>query len=626
MPESDPRSDTGRFLAELRRRHVVRFSIAYAAAAFVVLQLAEIVFPAFGVGERELRFLVVAAVLGFIPSVVLAWIYDVTKDGIRRTESTTGRPPPRVTTLAAFALTTIGVSGGAGWYVVSHDLLAPVEISVAEAAPSLPGAIRSLAVLPMNDFSAEGGQEYLAAGMHDEIIAKLSMLEGIRVVSRTTSMRYANTMLSSPEIGHELGVDALIEGSVNRVGDQVRITLQIIHAASDTNIGTLQFDRGTDDLLALQSDVARAVAEEIGGGYGQDGFRTVAGIPPGAQDAYLRGKHEYDQGTSDGYQRALAFFQQAVDSAPQYAEAMAGLAGARFMLALEDPEARRAEIEQARGEAEAALALDSTSLEVRDLYDVMGRALFRMRRAESRAAGPGRGNGAALALREPDAVALDAAVLDTTWVAAMTTFAQRIEEGARASMIEGSAETARTTEARLLMAQGRYAEAIPILQPIVAGGSDIVEAWDQLLRSYVAVEEPMRAAEVVRRWSESGEAGALSVEQATRLRNAVERQGQRGYWSWRRDYLNNEVEQGREISRTELAAANAVMGDRDRAYDLLTAALEDREVRLLAVPNDPVWDPLRRDPRFREIERQIRVMRFDTSLRILSPATANTGN
>jgi TolB-like protein/thioredoxin-like negative regulator of GroEL len=625
MSEPDPWSDTGRFLAEMRRRHVVRFSIAYAAAAFVVLQLAEIVFPAFGVGERELRFLVVAVALGFIPAVVLAWIYDVTKDGIRRTTGPTEKPAPKVITLVAFALTTIGVSAGVGWYIVSQDALSPGDVVATQGVPATAQSIRSLAVLPLDDFSAEGGQEYIAAGMHDEIIAKLSMLDGVRVVSRTTSMRYSNTMLSSPEIGRELGVDALIEGSVNRSGDQVRITLQIIHAESDTHLGTLQFDRGVDDLLALQTDVAQAVAAEIGGTYEEADISTVASVSPAAQDAYLRGKFEYDRNTSEGYQQALELFQQAVDSVPDYADAMAGLAGARFLLALEDPQSRRAELEQARTEAEAALAMDSTSLVVRDLYDVIRRGLFQLRRSEARASGTtlARGNGGpGVRSGLPNVVAIDQAVIDTTWVAAMTTFAQRIEEGVRPSVIEGSGVTGQTTEGRLFMAQGRYAEAAQLLQEVVTNEPETPIAWDQLLRSYAALGEPMRAADVVESWSASGAEGAPSPDLAAELRRAVDLEGMRGYWTWRRDLLTDDPAAPAEVSQTELAAAEAALGNRDRAYELLEVALQNSETRLLAVPNDPTWDPLRGDPRFRAIERRIQRARFDTSLRILAGRSA----
>jgi predicted Zn-dependent protease len=171
----------------------------------------------------------------------------------------------------------------------------------------------------------------------------------------------------------------------------------------------------------------------------------------------------------------------------------------------------------------------------------MDRALVRMRRADGRPPVLPRPTGAAT---------VDTAVLDTTWVAAMTTFAQRIEERARASVVGGSGAVAATTEGRLLMAQGRFTEAVQVLRPVVEAQPEIVQAWDQLLRSYVALGEPTRAAEVVLRWSASGDPGAPSAAQASELRRAVERGGQRGYWSWRRDYLTSAQEEGLEVSLT----------------------------------------------------------------------------
>jgi TolB-like protein len=625
MIDQNPQSGTGRFFAEMRRRHVVRFIIAYAATAFVVLQLAEIVFPAFALGERGLRLLVVAVTLGFIPAVVLAWIYDITREGIRRTEEAAGRPPPRTVTLVAFGLTTVAVTGAVGWYMVTHDVFSPADPTPAVAAAPAPNQpIRSLAVLPLEDYSAEGGQAYLAAGMHDEIIAKLSMLDGVRVVSRTTSMRYANTMLTSPEIGRELGVDVLIEGSVNRAGDQVRINLQIIHAESDTHLQTLQFDRGADDLLALQADVAEAVADRIGGVYGAE-LVQVTSVPPAAQDAYMRGLYEYGRRTPEGYRNAFDLFQQAFDGAPGYAEALAGLAGTRFILALEDSVDRRAALEQAWAEAEEALALDSTSGAVQDLTGTIRRGISWMRRGDAGLGDLGaRRPGFGLpAPRVADSISVDVAVFDTTWVAAMTTLAQQIEEAVRESVGDGSGTGGRTTEARLLMARGAYTDAVQILEPVVAEAPDSDQAWDQLMRSYVALRQPRRAAEVVRRWSESGAEGAPSAERATQLQSAVELEGMRGYWIWRRDLLESERAAGRDVSLTELAAAYAVLGERDRAYELLEDALEIDEIRLLALPSDPVWDPLRRDPRFRDIEQRVRRARLDMSLGILA-ATPDT--
>lgn len=615
MSDTEPRSDFGRFLSEMRRRHVVRFSITYAAAAFVLLQLAEIVFPAFGIGEGGLRLLVAGVTLGFLPAVVLAWIYDVSKEGIRRTEDGPGRRTPYRVALTMFAITTIGLTGGVGWYLYQQgvfDDTVPTPFTLTYDATQ---PIRSLVVLPLQDYSPEGDQGYLASGMHDEIIAQLSTIEGVRVVSRTTSMRYQTTTLSMPQIGSELGVDVVIEGSVNRSGDQVRITLQVFHAATEASIQTLQIDGTADDLLGLQDEAARRVATVIGSTYGRAELGlTAQDIPRAAQDDYYQARFEMERRTPEGYTRALELFEGAIRIAPGFAEARAGAAAARFRSAFltirDDPQARSAEINRAEREAAAALALDSTSVEVREVFDNIRTA--RVRLADRRVAGIG-----GSAVTPSDSIAIGTGAVNAMFLASMSTLGQQIQETVRDSLMTGPEAAGQLTfTARIMMAQGGFSEAVERLDSIVLAYPQTQEAWDQLLRAHVALGHLDEAVAVVRRWNAAAAPGAPGPAGLTRLQTAVEREGARGYWMWRRDYLLGQQRAGNPIVLTDLAAAHAAVGERGRAYDLLSQGLEAEEQRIYAVPNDPVWDPLRGDPRFRAIEEEIQRRRVELSVQI----------
>ena len=610
MTNDAPRSDLGQFLAEIRRRHVVRFSIGYAAAAFVALQLAEIVFPAFGIGEGALRLLVVLVTLGFLPAVVLAWLYDVTAQGIRRTQANPADgPAPRRVSVLAFAVVAVGITGGVTWYVLDQDLIQSLASGRAAFDPTQP--IRSLAVLPLDDFSQEGDQEYLAAGMHEELIARLSMLEGVRVVSRTSVMRYAGTTIPIPEIGRELGVDVIVEGSVNRAGERVRITLQVIHAASDSHITTLQFDRESDDILSLQTEVAHAVVHEIQGVHEESTFTlAAANVAPAAQEAYFRGKHEYDRGTSEGYEAALEYFTQALEVDSSFASAMAGLAGARFLLGMEDPAAGAAQLELAREEAIAALEMDSTSLEVREVLDLIDRNLVAVLPAEGTASSTGLPTPTQPASPGYAQVVVE---LDSTWTPTSTGLGQRIEERMRnAFAARDQAGVGRqTAEARQLLGTGRYAEASPLLEETVRALPQASPAWDLLAKSYVGAGDAIAAAEAMRRWGESGAPGAPDAESLDRLTDAVAELGDAGYWTWRLESLEAAEAAGRDIARTELAAAHAALGHHEEALGLLAEAAERRERSLATLRSDPVWDELRGDPRFREIERRTQFLRFN---------------
>lgn len=632
MADPEPRSDFGRFMSEMKRRRIVRFSVTYAAAAFVILQLAaEVVFPAFGIGEGGLRLLIAATILGFLPAVVLAWIYDITKEGIRRTEEGPDRRAPYRVALVAFALVTIGLTGGVGWYLFRQGVFEDRAVSgVAGTAldydPAQP--IRSLVVLPLRDYSPEGDQGYIASGMHDEIIAQLSTIEGMRVVSRTTSMRYASSDLSVPEIAGELGVDVVIEGSVARSGDQIRITLQVIHAATDATIQTLQIEGTADDLLSLQEEAAQRVATVIGSTYGRGGLgHTAEDIPRAAQDAYYQARYELERRTPEAYRRALELFETAARLAPDFAEARAGMATARFRLAVatlgDDPEARTAEADRAERDAAAALALDSTSMMVRDVYEGIRAVRARFAAAQTRDGSRLSGDGADLRSGESaGSIPIDVSAIETIWLATMTSFGQQIQETVRDSLGQGpEAASQLTLEARVMMARGDFAEAAELLDSVVVAYPETQEAWDQRLRAHVGLGHLDRAVQVVEAWNAAGAPGAPGTASLERLRTAIRNEGARGYWTWRRDYLLAQQEAGNDIVLTDLAAAYAAIGESDRAFELLDRALEDRELRLYAVPNDPVWDPLQDDPRFRRVEEEIQRMRLELSVQIGTGAT-----
>ena len=621
MSQTESNTAVGRFLTEIRRRHVVRFALGYAAAAFVVLQLAEIVFPAFGVGDNGLKILVILVALGFPPAAVLAWVFDITAEGIKRTE---GSGADGIVPRLAILVVTVAVMSGLGvWLTIAGVFEPPVraesspgELRLAEFDPDEP--IRSIAVLPLADFSPNGDQEYLTAGMHEELIAKLSLVDGIRVVSRTSVMQYAGTTLSAPEIGRNLNVEALLEGSVNRSGDQVRITLQIIHAPSDSHIQTLQFDRQVTDVLALQTEIARAVVQEIQGG--QEGAileRVAMNAEPEAQEAYLRGRMEYDRGTPEGYRTALDYFEDAVEADPDFAPAMAGVAGARFLVGMQDPSGGSQDMRQAYSEAVHAVEMDSASVEAQEVLSLIERSLPRIGGANPIDA-PSHPPTAISVVKIPgsrDSVVVDVMAYDTAWVSAITSFGEKIEQQVRRTMPEQDPASRGARDARRLMSSGRFAEAVRVLESIVEGSPQLAPGWEMLVRAHVSAGDPHGAVEAVRRWHETGARGAPSAEAVAALGDAVEEEGSAGVWSWTLDRLESQQDRGQPIQLTDLAAAHAGLGDTQEALTLLFRAIERGEPGVLSVRTDPVWDGLRGDPRFSELARQARLLRFSPTMR-----------
>jgi TolB-like protein/DNA-binding winged helix-turn-helix (wHTH) protein/Tfp pilus assembly protein PilF len=226
------------------------------------------------------------------------------------------------------------------------------------------GPIRSVAVLPLQNLSNDPSQEYFVDGMTDELITDLAQIRELKVVSKTSIMRYKGTRTPLPQIGRDLGVDAVVEGSVLRSGDRVRITAQLIRTATDRHIWAEAYDGDLKDVLSLQARVAEAITDQVKLNLTAEEsgrLRMARGVDPEAFDLYLRGRYAWNQRNIEGFKKAIDYFNQALEKDPNLALAYSGLADCHTLLALygEDP----ANITQAKATAERALQLNPTLAE-----------------------------------------------------------------------------------------------------------------------------------------------------------------------------------------------------------------------------------------------------------------------
>jgi TolB-like protein/DNA-binding winged helix-turn-helix (wHTH) protein/Flp pilus assembly protein TadD len=238
----------------------------------------------------------------------------------------------------------------AAWKLHSRNIPSPV--------------IRSLAVLPLESLSSDASQDYFADGMTDELISNLGQISALRVISRTSVMAYKHASKPLPQIARELNVDAVVEGTVLRSGDQVRITAQLIEASSDKHLWSQSYQGELRDTLALQSQVARAIADQIRinlNPHEQAALKTVKIVSPEAYESYLKGRYFWNKRTADGLKVGLAYFNQAIEEDPTYARAYSGLADTYALLgdwqyAVMTP---KEALPKARAAAVRALELDS---------------------------------------------------------------------------------------------------------------------------------------------------------------------------------------------------------------------------------------------------------------------------
>jgi TolB-like protein/Flp pilus assembly protein TadD len=320
------------FFEELKRRNVFRVAVAYLVAAWLVLQVTETVAPILELPVWISRALLLLIVVGFFLALILAWAYELTPDGVKRekdvdrAESVTARTGRKLdfaiigvlsVALAFFALDRFV------WH--EHDAETLIQSAALE---------KSIAVLPFENRSADESDAYFVDGIHDDILTQLHKLSGIdKVISRTSVERYRDTDLRIPEIAAELGVATILEGGVQRAGDRVRITVQLIGAANDQHLWAENFDREltTENVFEIQSEISTAIARALQATLTADESSDLATLPTTsleAYDAYLVGRHVMKSRRLDDLAEAQSHFEDAIDIDPEFALALTSLADA----------------------------------------------------------------------------------------------------------------------------------------------------------------------------------------------------------------------------------------------------------------------------------------------------------
>jgi len=316
---------------ELKRRSVYRVAALYVIVSWLVLQVADVFMSFLPLPEWTPNLVFVLLVLGFPVALVLAWAFELTPEGLRRESATA---PTRAATsgfrkLDVLILAALAVI--AGYAVLSRE---PAD-SGSEPAPASSAdpveqqAIDSIVVLPLEDLTGEPAQAYFVSGMHEALITELSKVEALRVISRTSSMAYERSDKPLPQIARELNVDAVVEGSVLRAGDTVRVTAQLIDGYSDRHLWADNFDRTMTDILALYSDVAQAIVDQIRvkvTPVEASRLRTERTVEPAVYERYLQGRYLCDNWSPQEMRRGVDLLRNAVRLDPEWAPAHAELA------------------------------------------------------------------------------------------------------------------------------------------------------------------------------------------------------------------------------------------------------------------------------------------------------------
>lgn len=334
------------FFAELKRRHVFKVAAIYGATSFVILQVADILLPALGLPEWSITFMVAILLLAFPVALIVAWAFEMTPDGVKRTdaaepgelEQIVAAPASQRWPAGLLALAGVVALVAGAWWAGARSggdqsnrdsQSSDEQVQLALGADALEDERPSIAVLPFADMSPESDQAYFSDGITEEILNTLAKIRELKIAARTSAFAFRGKNLDMRAIGDSLGVGYLIEGSVRKSGDELRITAQLIDAEDGTHVWTESYDRTMDDVFAIQSEIAEAIAEELRIPLGlADADRLV--VPTAdleAYDLYLAGRARVRE-RGAGLAEARRLFAAAIARDSSWAPAWAALAEA----------------------------------------------------------------------------------------------------------------------------------------------------------------------------------------------------------------------------------------------------------------------------------------------------------
>jgi len=650
-PEGDLAADAGilrssampeaagyqKFFAELKRRRVFRVIAVYGAVAFVVLQVADIAFPGLGLPPWALTLVLALILLGFPIAVVLAWAFEMTPGGVKRTEAAApgeitaivSEPAQRRWPAGLLALAGIAALMAGAWWVGRSSAPAGEGAGIVRAASAneildvayadLAGDTRpSVGVLPFADLSPEGDQVYFADGMSEELLNALAKVRALRVAGRTSSFAYRNVEKDLREIGEELGVQYLVEGSVRKQGARLRITAQLVDAEDNFHLWSETYDRTLDDVFAVQEEIAGAIAEALKVSLGvDDGDRLVAPTGDiGAYEIYLTARARMRE-RGQGVPEAVRLFEAVVARDSTWAPGWAGLAQAHSLVPYylpreldEDEEDAiwRSSLDAAEAAAERALSLDPRSAGGEVALGNVLRDRWQWQEAEAHYV-------RALEI-DPDDV--EAHQQYAEHLAAMGRLDEALRSARRAVALDPTSAIRLNVLGYILAMNGRPQESIPQFELAVLHGPDLFMAWGNLARvqrQLGRIDEAERTVreEILPRFLPEGEERAEADRTAAAAFAAFRA----------RDPAALEAcceSTGRRID----AARWLVVGDTARAIEALREAASDLPeygYQALYIVWSSELDAIRDDPRVREIHADVleRAVLSDAVLRRAAP-------
>jgi TolB-like protein/DNA-binding winged helix-turn-helix (wHTH) protein/Tfp pilus assembly protein PilF len=460
-----------------------------------------------------------------------------------------------------------------------------------------PEPILSLAVLPLQNLSGDPAQEYFADGMTEALITDLAKIPGLKVISRTSMMQYKGSQKRLPKIAEELGVDGIVEGSVLRSGERVRITAQLVRAATDQHIWAESYERDLRDLVALQDEVSRNIAGQIQKRIAERAPQQLAAsaaVNPQAREDYLKGRYFWNLRAEAGYRKAIDYFQSAVTADPQYAQAYAGLADSYALLgSLPNSKIRDTAMPKAKEMALTALKLDDSLADAHtSLAFVEMHYEWKLREAEQEFK-------RAIDLNPNYSTAHEWYAID---LIALGRLDDAVAEAKLARQTDPLSAIINTDVAEVLYWARRYDEALLQAHATLEMDPNFAHAHRVLERIY---DEKHMFLDAI---AEGERSLALTGEDTWMLLDLAHTYALAGRKTDMQNCLSRaaKISSGGVLPETGTTAeVYVVLGDADRAFQVIEDLYRRREGGLILLKADPPFDGLKSDPRFQKMSQRI---------------------
>jgi TolB-like protein/Tfp pilus assembly protein PilF len=591
------------FFAELKRRNVYKVGIAYIVAGWALSQGIAQVFPVFDIPNWIIRLIVLLIILGLPIALVLAWTFELTPQGIKRTETADAMPETaRQKKHTWIYVVVIGGLFSIGLFFLgrySAKDATPRPVTQPEARPGFQSEAatvsqKSIAVLPFDNLSRDPDNAYFCEGVQDEILTRLAKVADLKVISRTSTQHFKSTPDNLPQIAKQLGVAHILEGSVQKSNDQVRVNVQLINALTDAHLWADTYDRKLTDIFGVESEIAKTIAETLQARLTGSEKSSIAKTPtvnPEAYELYLKGRFFWNKRTGDDLRKSIEYLKQAIAKDPGYALAYAALADsygllrfyggaspAESVMPAEAAAKKALELDDSLAEAHASLGLIATEeLEVNRGVNELERAI----QLNPNYATAHHWLGLALAtLRQSDrsigelkrALELDPlSMIINADLSIIYLYARRYdaaEAQARKTLeIDSRSFVAHYYLGAALQLTSRLKEAIPEFQKAVELNND-----------------PYSIAMLAQAYARNGQ-----TDEARKLLAHL-----------------NEMAKSAEVPEYALAIAYTSLGEKERAIEALEHGFAGgNKSYLFLLPGDPFLDDLRDDPRFEALVQKI---------------------